>query len=314
MEKIDLDNIITKRYPHYFDMTSDEQYDFWHDLSEKEKYAINEEYLLENGNPEYDYLMCNEPGRLDTYVTIFDYPSMYEFDKDWWEFQRNSIWEEIEKSKREMEKGSKFYTPTSVAKSINNFNENYNEYAIYCSGDWFRMMDKGIFIYSQVISLKWFLFYEIEIYLDELQEANIPYEMNGDLDFTTLLNESNPSIRYKAGGREYEVEALTKLMSTYLNNDALTLIEKTIKDKSYSGLTFRRDKGYELDNFDPFTDFIFVDEESLKAVRMTNFLNDFEKAQLEFKYLDELLVEIKELVRIDFERIYEQNRSKFLSR
>lgn len=315
MEKVDIDDITATYFPEYAKLSDDDKYDFWHDLSDKDKYLINYDYIIANGNPDYNYLMCNEPGRLDKLETLFDYPSMYEFDKSWWEFQRDSIWEEIEKQKKEMEKGSKFHTPLKVSKSINNFNEQYKEYSIYCSGDWFRMIDNDVLLYSQVISVKWFIFYEIELYLDELQEATIPYKMNDDLEFMTLLNESNPSIKYKANGREYEVDELNSLMTKYLNNDVLEIIESKIKESSLHGVTFRCDRGYDNDSeaeFDPFTDFIFLDEESLRSVRLTHFLSDFKSIQKPFEILTELVESVKSIVTTDFERIYEENRTKFL--
>ena len=321
-----IEKILEEKYPEYKllpivnDINADEnpREDFWNNLSTIETYDINAQYLKVIGNAKYDYLMCWEPGRLDDEnESIFDYPSLYEFDYKWWEFQKEAEYKNLEDLKDWMEKGSEYWTPERVAESINRVEERYADgYSIYCSGDWFRMIENDTFLYSQIISAKWFIYYELEQYIDNLQEKLLPYSLNeDDYDFETLLNEDDPTKRYKANGRELELESLKKLIGKYLNTSLLPLIEKFMKTKNFNGFGFRFDRGYDRSdpkNFDPFTDFIFWDEDSLKSVRLTNFLEDFSKIRQDDALLLEFIESIKKQVKKDFMDIYNDNASRFL--
>ncbi len=205
----EIEELLAELYPIFKDITDDDaKDDFWRDLSEKEKYDVNSTYLKQVGNPEYDYLVCWEPGRLDNDVEITDYETFYEADYDWWEFQKKSRWESIEDMKEWMEKNPAQTTPERVAQSINSFNDSYSSgYSIYLSGDWYRLIENDVFIYSQMISAKWYLFYEAERFLDDLQEENIPYSFKDDDNFLSTLNERDPRKIYNANGRELELDS-----------------------------------------------------------------------------------------------------------
>ena len=75
--KPEIDTLLQEKYPEYKDMLEDERDDFWDDLDDKEKYNINKEYLKLIANPNYDYLMCWEPGRFDTDEQATDYDNFY---------------------------------------------------------------------------------------------------------------------------------------------------------------------------------------------------------------------------------------------
>jgi hypothetical protein len=317
--KPEIDQIIGEMFPEYRLLADEEaKDDFWSDLNEHQTYAVNREYLLRTENPEYDYLVCWEPGRMNDEESIFDYPTFYEFDVRWWEFQRDATWETIEDMKKWMEGGSKHHTPETVAKAINDHNERYKEYEMYCTGDWFRLMEGETFIYAQMISAKWYVFYHLENLIDDMLDSHIPWEFKGDReDWLKAINADTPEETYEAGGRERELEGMKKKIRDYTNTTLLEMIETNLKKYPYSGKTFRYDRGYvetETEKFDPFTDFIFYDVESLKNVRTKHFLEDFKANQGNSTDLDEIIVDLKEMVAGDFERMYNENRSRYLQK
>lgn len=319
-----VEQILEEKYPEYkklpivADINAEEnpRDDFFDDLSEKERYDINAEALKKIGKTEYNYLECWEPGRLDTDETIFDFETLYEFDYKWWEFQKNAEYGSIEELKQYMVKGSNTWTPEKIADSMNRFEEKYkNGYSIYMSGDWFRLFDDNdIFLYSQFISLEWYLYYELESFVDNLRESALPYELNDkEFDFQTLLNENDPEKKYKANGREQELDSLQDLIRDYEVNKLSKKIKQTIKNHpDIAGKAFRVDIGYDEKKFDPFTHFIFVDESTLKAIRTKHFLDDFNKLKEDEKVLENILSELKESVKNDFEEFYETNRKRYI--
>lgn len=315
--KPEIEEIIAEMFPEYRLLGEEEaQDDFWSDLPERDRYNVNKEYLLRTENPEYDYLVCWEPGRMNDEESLFDYPTFYEFDVRWWEFQRDAMWASLEDQKKWMEEGSKHHTPEAVAKSINGFNEKYKEYEMYCIGDWFRCMEGDTFIYSQLISAKWYLFYECEQLVDDMLDTNIPWTWKGDKDnWLAAINAKTPEESYEAGGREQELERMKKLIRDYQNNKLFERMEEVLAKYPFSGKTFRYDRGYvesETEKFDPFTDFIFYDVESLKNVRTKHFLEDFGKHQVDNIEFDKIIEELKETVKKDFEELYNENRSRYI--
>jgi len=312
---IEINKILSEKYPEFRLLDDEEAQDnFWEELSEREKYEVNKEYLLQIGDPEYDYLVCWEPGRLDEdKKSFFDYPTFYDFDKDWWEFQKQAIWGSIEDQKKWMESGKPGWTPEKVANAINDFNDKYAEYSIYCSGDWFRLIDDDKFIYSQVISAKWYVYYQLEILVDDMLDTSIPWSFKGDKDnWLNAINATTPEDSYDAGGREVELDTMKSMVRKYQNLDLFEKIDEALKQHDFSGKTFRVDRGYEEEGFDPFTDFIFYDEQSLKNVRTTNFLEDFKANQLDYSYLENIIEDLKKIVAEDFARMYDENRSRYI--
>lgn len=325
--KPEIDDILSNLYPEYAELPDEDMVnplpddvytkdDFWDDLSEKEKYDVNAAYLRVLGKPEYDYLVCWEPGRFDNDDDAINYTSFYDIDVKWWEFQKQAMWDSIEDSKKWMEQGSKTHTAERVAQSINRFHEDYAEYKMYMTGDWFRLIENDVFLYSQMIGAKWYIFYKMETLLDDLQEENIPYSFREGDDLLASINEPDPEKRYDAGGREKELESYHTKIRKYTSEELLPKIDKILEkyNRVLSGKTFRVDRGYEAENFDPFTDFIFFDEQSLKNVNPQKFLNTFKNNQVDIFELDRIISELQDDVAKDFERIYNENRSRYIQR
>ena len=313
--KKEIEFILEETFPDY-DIHADEETkdDFWYDLTDQQKYDINNKHLKKVGNPKYDYLLCWEPGRFDTDVEVTDYNNMYEVDYEWWEFQKNARMESIEDYKKRVAANPEKYSTEKTDDYIKTYSREYNEgYKIYLAGDWYRLIDNGVFLYSQFISAKWFMFYEAESLLDELQEKNIPYTFR-DEDFMVSLRQTDPTKIYDAGGRELELDSFKDKISEYQKNDLIPYIDYMISKYSrvFSGRTFRQDKGYSEEDFDPFTDFIFYDEESLKMVSPKAFLKTFNNRKLDFKEFQMMVEEFKLKVEEDFDRIYDENRRRYI--
>ena len=311
-----LEQILLDTYPEYANLKNeDERDEFWSDLSERESYNVNAKFLKQTGNPKHNYLTCWEPGRLDDEnESLFDYPTFYEFDIAWWEFQKQAQYESVEDYKKWMEEGSDHWTPERVAKSVNDLEDYYADgYKIYCSGDWFRLFEGERFIYSQMISAKWYIYYELESFLSELQDALIPYTLNESKhDFITLLNLDDPEEKYLANGREIELESLQAEIRIYSNEPLIEVVKLVMGKCNHSGATFRYDKQYEYEDFNPFTDYIFWDERSLQNVRTTHFVEDFKDNLLDNNIIEKLISEAKEMVKEDFMGIYDANRSRYI--
>lgn len=313
--KKEIDNILAEMFPEYDIEASDDAKDeFWENLTEKQTYDVNHQHLLATHDPQYDYLVCWEPGRFGDDEQVTDYNNFYEIDKDWWEFQKQAQWDSIEDMKKWMENDPKRWSPETVANSINRYNKEYeNGYSMYMSGDWYRLIDNGVFLYSQFISAKWYLYYLAEYYLDDLQEEHIPYTFRDD-DFLNTLNENDPTKRYKANGRELELDSYKTKIREYQSNGLIDYLDfLVVKYKRvFSGKTFRFDKGYEEgEDFDPFTDFIFYDEESLLNVSPKDFLKTFNSVQVSFDDFNVMIEEMKIKVKENFDLIYNENKSKF---
>ena len=313
--KKEICEIIAELYPEYDITASDEvKEDFWTELSEKQKYDVNCQYLIEIGTPEYDYIVCWEPGRLDTAEVLTDYDNFYEFDLLWWEYQKKASYEALleshEWAKETPEKYASDYIETSTA----NFDKNYNMgYTVSMAGDWFRLIDNGTFIYSSFISAKWHLFYLAEEHIDELQEKHIPYTFR-DTDIDTCFNTEDPKERYDAAGREVELESYQTVMRSYTYTQMADDIDTLLLQyhDELTGTTFRYDVGYTDDeDFDPFTNFVFFDVESLKRVKTKQFLKTFKDAAGDYTVFDRLIAELLKIVSARFDTIYTENKKLF---
>lgn len=312
----EIEIIIAEKFPEY-DMSADEETkdDFWHDLPDKDKYDINAIHLKRTANPKFNYLLCWEPGRLDENELVTDYDTFYDVDYKWWEFQKDARKESLEDFKRSVEKHPEWATVEKLQKYIDDYNDEYeNGYKMYMTGDWYRLIDEhGVFLYSQFISAKWFLFYEAESILDALEEKEIPYNFR-DGDLMEAFESKDPKMIFDANGREKELDSLKDMLRDY-TVDIIKYIDFLVAKYSrvFSGCVFRRDVGYEPgDSFDPFTDFIFFDELSLKKVSTKNFINSFNDLKVDYKEFQIMIEEMKQTIESDFKRIYNENRSRYI--
>lgn len=318
MKKTTNDILIDKFGVTYESLSDDEKDDFWSELPDIEKYELNQQYLLENENPEYDYLVCWEPGRFGDDEVVTDFETMYEVDYQWWEFQKQARWESIEEMRNYMEHGNPLYDAQQIADSINSHNEEYDKgYSIYLTGDWYRLIENGRMLYSQFIAAEWYLYHELETLLDDLQEEHIPYTFVDDAINFMSSNRHNyqEGDQYNAGGREKELVGYNSKIRKYQSGVMVDKIKDALKKHAdkFTGKTFRTDRNYDkgLETFDPFTDFIFYDEQSLKNVKTKKFLKTFTEHQVDFSEFLNILNDLKKIVSEDFKEIYEANKLEY---
>jgi len=298
-----------EKYPHVSDMNSsdDEFDDFLNDLDKKELYKAHEYLLKKLGTKEANYIACMEPGRLADGEHFFDYPTLFEFDEKWKEFQLSDL-SRVEYLYRANEES--IYD--GIKESKNYIESLRNRNNIYMQGDWFRLIDEDDkMLYATFISAYYYLLDYAEDTLSSYIEELIPYDLVDDED---LLLESfnNPEINvYKANGREKELDYLTKLSYRFLSKKIPKIIRKLIDDERCKGKGFRVDEGYDGEKFDPITHFIFWDAESLKSVRTTNFLNDFNKIKSDNKCLEDIENKLNKYIRKEFGEIAQKVKVLF---
>jgi hypothetical protein len=315
--KKSVDIIIAEMFDNYdINADDDAKDDFWHELTDEEQYMVNSRVQLENGNPKYDYLSCSEPGRFDNNEVVTDYETLYEVDYKWWEFQKKCRWDGIEEMKGHMNANdTEYYSPQKVSEVINAFNDDYDGgYTIYLTGDWYRLIENGKLLYSQFISARWYLYYELENLLDTLGDENIPYSYKDSDDKLMFINEPDAAKKYDAQGREYELESFNCEIMKYQHDEMIDKIDVVV-DKykcKFSGKVFRTQRDETIVNdCDDFVDFIFYDEQSLKNVSPKNFLKTFKQNQEEFSEFALLFSELVKIVTDDFYRIYDANKLKY---
>lgn len=202
-------------------------------MSDKEIYKANQYILLSTEKPEFDYLYCSEIGRLDTDETIFDYSNLYEWDKKWWKFQKNSL-TELRKDK----KYSKWH------------NINFKHYDdLYMQGDWFRWMqreeykDKPEMVYGLIQGLREYVTLAINEKIDEVINKKYPNMYHREYNTPIFVKEKGSKYsrmaksEIRAGGFENELDKLNKL-----KREKFYKIEKLIKKriKKYSNYTFTK--------------------------------------------------------------------------
>jgi hypothetical protein len=265
-------------------------------LSEYKKYKSNEYILLQTENKKYDYLYCNEIGRMGKEETIFEYKNVLEWDKKWWEFQKESL----EKNANENYFQKKWYEV--------NFKE-YNN--LYMQGEWFRWIEKDTFgskkkrmIYGILEGLRSHIVIKISEKLDE--EIDKLYPNMFYSEFREPLFSKIPNSKYltmkdssvRAGGFEKELEELQKR-----KREEFPLIEEYILEriKPYSNFTFTKweypewktkEKDFEGNKL-----MIFGGLKSAENICFKTFLDDFYSMEQPYGIIENLIIDIMEKIK-----------------
>jgi hypothetical protein len=128
---------------------------------------------------------------------------------------------------------------------------------------------------------------------------------------------TNDGSQYNAGGREKELVGYHSKIRKYQNDAVFDRIRDILTENAdrFSGKVFRVDRDYDKPekNADPFTDFIFFDEQSLKNVQPKKFLKTFAENQVDFSEFKKILDDLKEVVYYDFRDIYNTNHTNYSS-
>jgi len=283
-----------KKHKNYTKEKIDEIFD---NLSEYEKYKTNEYILLKTEDKEKDYLYCSEIGRIDKEKTIFDYKNVLEWDKKWWQFQKDSISEENLSGKNQKKW----------------FKTNYKKYnTLYMIGEWFRWIEKedfdnksskGHMVYGTLISLNSYIVTEVSEFIDKKIDKKYPnmfykkyrkpmFKKIKDSKFSTM-----EKLKIRAGGYEKELEVLKKLKrKNFYKIEKLIL--KSIE--KYSNYTFTKwtyeeyKKSEKIEN--GIKNMIFGGKKAAEKINYNTFLDDFYKLEQPFGIVEKLIKKINKKI------------------
>jgi hypothetical protein len=223
-------------------------------LNEDELYDFNYEKLLAFGNKKYDYILCTEIGRIEDENEIFNYNNIYEYDYAWWNYQRSFAFKDLEKISK-YEFGADIEAiEIDVQKQLGFIKRDYFEqFDIYLTGDWFRMIKNDKLLYFNILSLKWHIFYQLEEYIEKLYE---------------------------------ESENIKKYTDN--SNKLLSIIEEilSIDYSKLDGKIYEMQEGTDAD-------YIFFNNSSTKKVSFLNFQNDIDDNKSDYKEVIEIIERIK---------------------
>jgi len=283
---------------------------FDYNLNEKEKYEVNKYLLLKNEKKKYDYLYCSEIGRFDfdkngKRKTIFDFKTLYEWDKDWWKFQKKSL------ISNDINKSYKY-------KSW--YKQNFKKYKnIYADGEWFRWIEKKDFgkdknemIYGSISGLYGYIIREISEFIDKEIDKIYPnflYKPYNEKTFKKIKG-SKYSTMYdfqtRAAGKEKELE---KLKENYRNN--FYKIEKEIENriKPFSEYTFTNityDYGKEkVENH--MKHMIIGGISAAKKIRFKHFLKDFYEKEQPYGVVENIIKNLKKEIKNKYLKEWNEN-------
>ena len=292
-EKITPDELMELKNPGYSDMDEDAQFEVWDKISEHDKYLINKLTTKANGYGE-DRLYINEASRQNDIITISKFKNLLEWDIECWNLQRKWRNEDVDENN--------FY---DIGKY--DFNKGM-------TGEWIRFIEDSRLVYASMYSLSGFLWSNMEDLVLEIENEIIPHEYkwepplenDGDEEETCGNNCKcrRVQINIDANGREEEYEKLRKLTYEYITHDGRgeSIIKKLAK--KFTG-TFRIDKFEKI--YDPYSDFIVCDKETLRKINPETFLTDFKSFLNDKSILDDLLNKVKELIDSDYRQYVKEN-------
>lgn len=271
------DDIIIFKYPEYKNMDDEARCDFWENLSEHEKYVINQITTIANGYGKFS-LFVNEASRSQCGVS--KYSNLLDWDIDCWNLQRK--WRLDDE-----------HDPHDIG-----------EYSFDkgMKGEWIRFIEDSRLVYGTFYSLASYLWWKMEDLVYDIGNEIIPHTYEWNLDPTEGPKNKSEyrevHIVLNANGKEKEYEVLQKLTYSFIAED------EGIGNKLISNM-IKRFKGTFRVNFfenpnDPYSDLIVCDQETLRKIRPENFLSDFTRFQNELSLLDDLVKDFTEKVSSEF--------------
>jgi hypothetical protein len=283
-------------------ITSETLDNIFNKLSEKEIYELNKYILKETEEKKYNYLFCNEVGRLDEKKeTIFDYKNLYEWDKKWWEFQKASLIDVKNETKYK-----KWYEV------------NYKEYnTLYMQGEWFRWIEEEIccsetnetMYYGILEGLKSYIVTEITERIDKWINKKIPNQSYKPYQ-EDLFKETDDGMyemakmEIRAGGKEKQLELLKEI---YRENFPEIEEEIIIKIKPYENYTFsiiKYDEFKKEETIENALKYIIIGGlEAAKNISFKSLLKDTYKLEQPYGIVENLI-----------ERIWKEVKKKYLKK
>lgn len=291
-DRLTSDDLLLFKYLGYKDMTEDEKDDFWRELPDSEKYSVNQLTTKVNGFGE-DRLYCNESSRVN--FKFEDFENLLDWDIACWNQQRE--WR--------------------LADEYQPFDKGEYKFNTGMTGEWIRLIEKSRLLYGTIYSLHSFLWWKMEDLVFDIENELIPHEFKWEppIDKTDECCGEEEScgdecgcrrvkININAFGREEEYEKIRKLTYDYISTGSRgdKIIEEISKD--HVG-TFRIDS---FENpYDPYSDFIVCDKETLGKIRPRFFLDDFNSFIHLTSWIDELIIKLKVLIDKDFREYVKEN-------
>lgn len=295
-----IERILLKRFPEYAGLNEEDKDDFFGDLDDAAKYEVNQEACTIDGIGE-DKIVCTEPGRMPEGKTLLDYVNIMKWDKEDWEFQRESRLKLAEDCK----------DPEKRKKAVQEVFEDYEIYSLTLWGEWIRLIEKSRMIYGNLWSLSAYLQDLMDEWLTDWIRHAIPYDI--EHQYVDSDDKSHGVCREvefitKANGREKELDALQKKVWAYEKEKGLERIQNTLNQANLRGCTFRIDN-FE-NSYDPCSEFILADEEVAQEITFEYFLRDFQRFQKPKSLIDPVVEDLKKAVRNDFLTIYRENATR----
>jgi len=254
--------------------------DFIDKISDKDDYNIKKIYQYKIGKYE-NHLSFNEVGYFDDNVDFFDYTTLYDVTKDWYKFQK--------------EHRINVYKKHSINKMIE-INKDFN---IYLNGEWISYIENDILYYGQLISLKTYLFDELNNYITSFLKRKLKLKYNDlgieDFDFNTdsiyLFNNKKQQEKYEILNKFFTIyihEYLELIINDYIKNIDCVFIEKNV---DYNRLE------------DNFISFIYPNNECLKKIRTKTLFTDTNKCLSKEYKLKNIIRNLKRKIKINLEQI-----------
>lgn len=255
-------------------------------LSEKEKYEADKYVLLKTEDKEKDYLYISEWQKKGG--SIFDYETIYDWDKKQWKHHKDSIDEKSLKATFQ----KKWYK------------QNFTKYRnLYMLGDFFRWIEESSFggskrelVYGELEGLYNYIKTEVDNKLEDLINKKYPNMMYDEYR-KPAFSSGVFTYEIRAAGKEKKLKKLNmkKLKKTYL-------IEKKIEEKikKLDGYTFVKDiYGYGEDDgkiYERRRCLIVGGIKAAKKIGFDSFLDDFYALQQPYEVI-EIVVEqiVKEI-------------------
>ena len=269
-------------------------------LSEKEIYELNKYILKETENKEYNYLFCNEIGRLDK-KSIFDYKNLYEWDKEWWKFQKASLIEV-----KNNEKYKKWY-------EVNY--KNYN--TLYMQSEWFRWIEEEkccnktneIMYYGILEGLKSYITTEITERIDKWINKKIPNQSYKPYQ-EDLFKEREDGMyemigmETRAARKEKQLEILKEIYREKFPKIEKKIIKKIKQYENYTFSTIKYDEFKKEETIENALKYIIIGGlEAAKNISFKSLLKDSYKLEQPYGIVENLI-----------ENIWKEVKKKYLKK
>jgi len=287
MKKTIHDKMLEKSHPDYKKITAktdlklfEKQEKFWNKLSGKEKYQVNYLTLKKEGKRKFHYLSCSEIGRLEKDENIFNYETLYDFDKASWEYQKKYREQEIKEDKKALKQGKKHLSKKNIRHSEDYVKKFFSQYRYRQGGDWFRWIEDDELIYGEIISAHQYIIDKLQNKLNKVIDHHIPSFYWRAFDKPEFKKEGKlhhwDMGTRRAAGREKELIKINDWARDYVQDELANIVDQRLK--KYSGMTFR-DSKKSTKPWKGFDSLIVADEISAKNLRMKSFLPDFREIE-----------------------------------